>query len=135
MLIGADVAGLKGYGVKWKRSILVGDGWTQDCWESGSCMDANITGYHGSLFQAILLEDGIPPETFERSKGTSFFRIRRGFASETCRPEDLVKTFKSIVHSFIHSSNLVQIPAMCQPLFLALKNQWWIKQSFCPHEA
>lgn len=76
-----------------------------------------------------------PPETFERSKGTSFFRIRRGFASETCRLEDLVKTFKSIVHSFIHSSNLVQIPAMCQPLFLALKNQWWIKQSFCPHEA
>ena len=104
------------------------DGWIWGLLGIRVLHDTSGTGLLGKPPPGTLMEDSVTPETFARRKDTYFVRTRRRFASETSR-------LGQDVYSFIHSSNLFQASAVCQALFRTLENHWWVKQSFCPHEA
>ena len=124
MLIGADLAGLKwivsnGRGPSWC------DGWIWGLLGIRVLHDANGIGYWGNLLQLLLWKTVSPQRPLKG--GRTLIPLEQG--------EDLLQRLVGLVKMFIHSSNLFQASAMCQALFRTLENYWWMKQSFCPHEA
>ena len=115
MLIGADLAGLKGI-VSNGGGAFWCDGWIWGLLEIRVLHDANVTGYWGNLLQ-LLLQKIMSPQRPLKGGRTHSIRTRRRSASET-------GSLGQDIYSFIHSSNLLQSSAMCQALFRTLENHW-----------